>query len=380
MTNPANSRKPAIPAICHWRAIACALALTLTLALAGGAQSPAFAQAPPVPAPPVPAANAAGDWSSGVEIKKTAPAAASPKANTTVIERSGGDAKGGQGTTAPSLKLVALLTDNGQEIDQGIVWRVFQHGKEPNAKSKLVVENREASPSLKLPPGDYTVNAAFGRANLTRKVTIKGGALATEQFVLNAGGLRLSALTGGKPAPAGLVTYAVYSDDHDQFDSRTAVMANAKPGLIVRLNAGIYRVVSTYGDANAKVESDVTVEAGKLTEATVAHVAGKVSFKLVTRAGGEALPDTHWTIQTSGGEEVKESVGALPTHMLAPGDYMVSAKSAGHLFTRSFTIKDGDTLSVEVLMDKNAPPATPASAATTSDGSASGPNFEIKIP
>jgi hypothetical protein len=297
------------------------------------------------------------------------------KPNTTVIERTGGD----KGNTAP-LKLVALLTDNGQQIDQGLIWRVFQTGAEPNAKSKLVMENREASPSLKLAPGDYTINAAFGRANLTRRISVKAGVAATEQFVLNAGGLRLSAILSGKPAPPGSVTYAVYSDDHEQFDSRTPVMANAKTGLIVRLNAGIYRLVSTYGDANAQVESDVTVEAGKLTEATITHAAGKATFKLVTRQGGEAIPDTHWSIQTADGQTVKESVGALPTHILAPGEYLVLAKSGGSIFSRKFLVRDGETTSVEVLINE-------ASAATGADAAAQSapatdvaPSFEIKTP
>ena len=85
-----------------------------------------------------------------------------------------------------------------------------------------------------------------------------------------------------------------------------------KPDVVIRLNAGIYRIVSTYGDANAQVEADVTVEAGKLSEATVSHSAARVTFKLVAREGGEALPDTQWTVQTADGEVVKRSVGALP--------------------------------------------------------------------
>ncbi len=76
------------------------------------------------------------------------------------------------------------------------------------------------------------------------------------------------------------------------------MLIHAKPNVIIRLNAGIYHIVSTYGDANAKVEADVNVEAGKLTEATVSHSAARVTFKLVTRIGGEALPDTQWTVQT----------------------------------------------------------------------------------
>jgi len=263
--------------------------------------------------------------------------------NTTVIERATG------GKAASALKLVALLTADGQQIDQGLIWRVFQTSG-PGGKSKLVSESREASPSMKLPPGEYTVNAAFGRANLTRKIVVKPGGRPYEAFVLNAGGLRLSALVGGKPAPPGSVTYAIFSDDRDQFDSRTAVMSGAKPNLVIRLNSGIYRIESQYGDANAKIETDVTVEAGKLTETTVAHSGGKATFKLVTRQGGEAMPDTRWTVQTAEGEVAKESVGALPTHILLPGQYVVTASSGGHLFKSSFEIKDGDVINVEVLM------------------------------
>jgi hypothetical protein len=261
--------------------------------------------------------------------------------NTTTVER--GKTKGG------GVRLVALLTGDGQQIEQGLVWRVFRPG--PRAgKSKLLLESREASPIVKLPPGDYTVNAAFGRANLTRKISIKAEAQPFEAFVLNAGGLRVAALIGGKPAPPGAVSYSIFSDDRDGAEGSAAIIGNAKPGLIVRLNSGIYRVVSLYGDANAKIETDVTVEAGKLTETNLTLTGGKATFKLVTRTGGEAMPDTRWTVQTDDGDMVKESVGALPTHVLAPGDYVVTASSGGHIFQNKFQIKDGDSISVEVLM------------------------------
>ena len=42
-----------------------------------------------------------------------------------------------------------------------------------------------------------------------------------------------------------------------------------KPNTVVRLNAGTYHVVSTYGAVNAVIRADIRVEAGKLTEATV---------------------------------------------------------------------------------------------------------------
>ena len=360
-----NSRRLAGP-LAHqltgkmaWMSAALAVAVMFVSAML--AATPAQAQTPP------PAAG----WNTGVEVKKTPaqPLAAKPS-NTTVIERSG-EGKSGTPAGGGQLHLMALLTADGQQIDQGLIWRVFQGSSDPSLKAKLIAENREASPTLKLPPGDYTVNASFGRAHITRKVSVKANLPANEQFVLNAGGLRVNALVDGKPAPAGMVSYAIFSDDRDQSSSRTAVMSGAKPNLIMRLNAGIYRIVSTYGDANAHVETDVTVEAGKLTEASVTHTAGKAMFRLVTHAGGEALPDTHWSVIAANGDVVKESVGALPTHILAPGSYSVTAKSGGQIYKQTFAIKAGEIGTVEVLKDGGQ--AAPEPEAIT-------PSLEIKSP
>lgn len=279
-----------------------------------------------------------------------ATAPAPPAAGTTVVPRSGSDAKAPAAASA-SITLEALLTADGQRIDQGIVWRVFKDKGQGEAKARLVATQREAVPVVKLPPGDYVINAAYGRANLTRRVSLKSGDAAKERFVLNAGGLSLKALVGNGEAPANSVSYSVLSEDRDQFGNRLAVITGAKPGLIIRLNAGIYQVVSTYGDANATVRSDVTVEAGKLTEATIQHTAARVTLKLVTRAGGEAIADTQWAIQTAQGEVVKESVGALPSHTLAPGNYVAVARSAGKAFRRDFAVQNGETVQVEVLVE-----------------------------
>ena len=169
------------------------------------------------------------------------------------------------------------------------------------------------------------MNAAFGRAHITRRISVKPGQTdgVVEDFVLNAGGLRVKAQVGGSDAPQNTVSFSIYSD-RDQTDNRKLILSAARPNLVVRLNAGIYHIVSTYGDCNAVCASDVDVEAGKRTEAVVTHSAAKATLKLVHRAGGEALPDTQWTIQTPEGDEIKESVGALPTHILAPGKYACS--------------------------------------------------------
>jgi hypothetical protein len=300
------------------------------------------------------------DGDSGTQLRgayppdtgRASPAAPVPgptlPANTTVVPRATpeGVALGTNG----QVNLVALLTVDGQRIDQGLVWRVYASKRDPRAPTKLLMTKRDPSPTVTLEPGEYIVNAAFGRADITRKIVVTSGVATSEKFVLNAGGLKVKALVDGiEPAP-NAVTYDILSSERDQSDNRMRVLAGAKPNVVNRLNAGIYRIVSRYGDANAKVEADVTVEAGKLTEATVSHSAARVTFKLVTRLGGEALPDAQWTVQTPDGQVVVQSVGALPTHILAPGQYSVTAKSSSGVYKRDFTLASGEVTQVEVLM------------------------------
>ena len=91
------------------------------------------------------------------------------------------------------------------------------------------------------------------------------------------------------------------------------------------------------------------MEPGKLTEATVIHQASRVTLKLVRRSGGEAIADTQWSIINRQGDIVKESAGALPTHLLAPGTYTVSARSQGETFRRTFAVRPGETTQIEVM-------------------------------
>jgi hypothetical protein len=132
----------------------------------------------------------------------------------------------------------------------------------------------------------------------------------------------------------------------------------------------------------------VTVEPGKVTEATIKQTGSKTTFKLVQSLGGEALADTKWTILTSAGDVVKENAGALPTHILSPGSYAVVADHAGSSYTRKFSIEPGEAKQVEVVVDDGPtssddlkaltdppePPPPPAGGVVAGDGQAPSPN------
>lgn len=254
-----------------------------------------------------------------------------------------------QGTS--TLQLSAHLTNTSASLQKGVTWRVFAANAQ-SSNAKIVATSSKAEPKLDLPSGTFAVNVTFGLAHLTQTITLKPGDNRTEKFVINAGGLKVmsQAENSGFVSPNS-IRFDLLSDETDQFGNRKAVLRNVRPGKITRLNSGIYQIVSRAGDANAVVSSEVTVEAGKLTEATVIHETAKVTLKLVRNRGGDALADTQWTIKNSNGQTVKESAGALPSHILAPGRYTVTATSVGKAHTRAFQINNGDNVEVEIVIN-----------------------------
>jgi hypothetical protein len=280
----------------------------------------------------------------------------------------------------------ALLTEAGPQLKTGLIWRVFTPRPGPDGARKVLSTHREAMPTAALLPGEYLVNAAYGLSNLTKKIKVESGRSLEETFVLNTGGLKLAAvLVTGARLSQSSVRFDILSDDEDQFGNRRKIMENAKPGLVIRLNAGAYHIVSLYGDANATVRADVTVEPGKITEATIKHAAAAMTFKLVQSPGGEALADTQWSILTTTGDVVKENAGALPTHILAVGDYAVVAKHGNESYTSKFNVASGQAKQIEVVMESGPaspealkaiiePPPPPPTAPVATPGAPGSPN------
>ncbi|MFM2421946.1 MAG: hypothetical protein RL291_476 [Pseudomonadota bacterium] len=304
------------------------LAVVALVALGIGAARSHAQQVPGTPAPP--AATSPG-WTSDID---RAPRQQRPE-------------------PAPAqLALSAQLSDDTAQLDNGLIWRVYRAQAEEDGTRRPVHQSRDAQPVLRVEPGSYVVTVGYGRASITRRVTVEAGRTTTEKFVINAGGLRVSALlANGEAASERLVSFDILSDERDQSGARAKIATGLKPGVLIRLNAGIYHVVSTYGDANAIARADITIEPGRLSEVKVTHQAARVTFKLVAAAGGEAIPDAQWSIVNVQGEVVKESVGALPTHVLAPGLYAVGARHAGISYRKEFTIAAGEAQTVEVTMN-----------------------------
>ena len=254
--------------------------------------------------------------------------------------------------TPTSFELTARLTPDGPPITSGMTWRVFSSSLGPDGKLKLEVEAHGGSVKLTMVPGVYLVHAAYGHAGVTRKIVV-GGPTNSDSVVLNAGGMRLSALVGkDTPLAPSDVNFEIYPPDDGGSEERAPIVSHVQAGQVIGLAVGTYHVVCRYGDANAIVRADIRVEAGKLTEAAVYQKAARLTLKLVTEHGGEAIADTAWSVVTPSGDNVADSVGAFPSVVLAAGDYTAIAKHDGNIFERNFTVEAGLNRDVEVIATK----------------------------
>lgn len=258
------------------------------------------------------------------------------------------------GESARSITFRAVLVDGGESVENGLIWRVFDPNPDEDGKLKLIAETEGGSTSLDFPPGEYFVHVAFGRAGVTKKLSVPTtGSIPAQTFILDAGGLILNATSGGNGrVESSFLKFAIYSgEDQDAQDSdRQLVLEGVGPNTVVRLNEGIYHVVSQYGNINAVTRADIRVEKGKLTEVQMQHRAALVTFKLVSKQGGEGIVDTAWSLYSSSGDVIDEMVGAFPKLVLAEGDYQISALHRGDDYPLDFHVSAGENVDIEVLL------------------------------
>ncbi|MGA8615574.1 MAG: hypothetical protein WB760_28620 [Xanthobacteraceae bacterium] len=262
-----------------------------------------------------------------------------------------------------ALAVAARYGRDAPLISGGLIWRVYAASPDLSGTLRLVKEDRTATPTFMLPPGDYVVHASFGLASAARAVQLRAD-MSREIFDIPAGGIRLQGRVNDVRIPAGQIAFEVYPGSQFNTAQRRPIAQNVMTGDVVLLPEGTYYIVSTYGDVNSVVRSDVQVQAAKLTDIVVTHRAAVITLKLVNDSGGEALANTQWTVSTPDGDVIKESIGAFPRLVLAEGDYHLIARNEGRIYQRDFKVINGVDGEVELLARAGDP--TPPSAAAVS--------------
>jgi hypothetical protein len=247
-----------------------------------------------------------------------------------------------------ALAVSARYGRDAPQIGGGLVWRVYAAKPDATGVFRLIKEDKAASPTFVLPPGNYVVHASLGLASAAKAVQLRAETV-REVLEIPAGGIRLEGRVGDVRIPTGQISFDIFAGSQFDISERRPIAQNVMTGDVVLLAEGTYYIVSNYGDGNSVVRSDVHVQAAKLTDIVVTHRAAVLTLKLVNEAGGEALANTQWTVLTPGGDVIKESIGAFPRVVLAEGDYHVIARNEGKTYQRDFKVITGVDGEVVVL-------------------------------
>ena len=248
----------------------------------------------------------------------------------------------GQGALAVSARFGRELP----AITGGLHWRVYR--TDQNGVPRLLKEDKGPAPTFILPPGAYVISAGFGLANVTKAVQVRAETM-KDVFEIPAGGLRIEGRVGDARIPQGQISFDLYKGSQFEPGDKRPIATSIMTGDIVLLPEGAYHIVSNYGDANATVRSDIRVEVGKLTDATINHRAAIITLKLVNERGGEARANTQWSVLTPGGDVIKESIGAFPRVILAEGDYRAIARNDNKTYEGDFRVVNGVDREVEII-------------------------------
>ena len=306
-----------------------------------------------VPDPTPPPGQSVYPPANGAPAVPTAPAPAIPKGPTLQSLPPAASAPAGQPQASfpAGQVLLSLSARFGRDlplIPSGLHWRIYST-KLGQGALRPIKEDRSANPSFALPPGSYVVHVGLGLASAARTVQLRGGEPLREVFEIPAGGLRIEGKVGDARIPPGQISFDLYKGSQFEPGDKRPIVQVVQTGDVILVPEGTYHIVSNYGDANSLVRSDIRVQSGKLTDATVTHRAAVITLKLVNDWGGEARANTQWSVLTPGGDVIKEMSGAFPRVILADGEYRVVARNDDRTYGRSFRVVTGVDVEVEVL-------------------------------
>ncbi|MEL6203317.1 MAG: hypothetical protein AAFR39_13260 [Pseudomonadota bacterium] len=264
-----------------------------------------------------------------------------------------------QNAFTPTVTFEARLTDEGEPMEAGLIWRVFGVTPASDGKLPLIATAQGGTTSLQLQPGSYYVHTTFGRASASTRLDV-GFEPITQTVILKAGGLRLDAmLPDGSRMRREQLRFDIYDGLVDESTGeRGLIIPDVPAGRIVRLPEGTYHVVSRYGDINAEIRADLRVQAGKTVNASIEHRAAQVTLNLVRANSGFPLPDTAWSVlDSSTGDIINERIGAFPSMVLAAGEYTAIAKHRDRLFRREFVVSPGSDITVRINTENDEVPS-----------------------
>lgn len=218
---------------------------------------------------------------------------------------------------------------------------VYEDDPDSPRGRREVARSAARSPEFVLPAGVYSIVTRIGAVESRERATLAPGDRQQRQITQQTARVQLlSRFAGTAQAIGENVSYRI-----ERLDAATPEVTHVSQAApTVDLAPGTYRIESRLGLLNAKATRDVTIAAGRGTDAVFEHQAGTVNLRLATGASGEV----HWDVKDSTGRTVWISGKPAPALLLQAGRYTVRGETREKRYQRAFEVKTGAAQTVEL--------------------------------
>jgi hypothetical protein len=230
------------------------------------------------------------------------------------------------------IELSARFTEKSRNYADSLDWKI----KTPDGET--LFEGSAPIVSVKLKPGAYEVIGHYGNVVIDEGLSLPSGTQLSVNFVLNAGALRVLPRLPQGLAATDSVNTKVYALNGDT--AGRLVASDVRPGAMLKLAAGTYRIETRLPSGNVAAVTDITVKAGLLRAIDIAHHAGLAKLSL------DRKQQAQWLVMESGGAVLPLPAGPEASALLKPGHYVAEARSGGKVMQKSFTITEGEMSAV----------------------------------
>lgn len=233
-----------------------------------------------------------------------------------------------------SLRIAASLAKGTPPLDVAIKWRIFKAGETAPA-----AESEGQAVSLKLPPGDYEVEARLGELSAREKLSIVPGSAQSISIPLAAAHLvgRVSPTKGGPPSPTAVLSLTT---------AEKSVRIVSGGIIDLYLPPGRYSLLAV--DGTARQTEEFVLDAGTDKAVAFALRTGTIELSTTPRPSSEAPADVLYVISEdapespTGRREVARSRAATVSFTLPAGTYYVSARSGDAVVEDRVALNVGD--------------------------------------
>lgn len=239
------------------------------------------------------------------------------------------------------LSVKALPSEDGAPLKQAYIY-VYETEQAVDGKRKQVTAGNQRN-IFTLSAGKYFVTAKLEKAQVSETVKIVAGQKTDLVLILGSGILKVDALSeeGGEPMKDAYIY--IYESEQAVDGKRKQITAGNQRNKFT-IPAGTYFVTAKVG--KAVVGREITIEAGKMTEAQIILGVGALKVSAIPAEGAKPLKGAYITIfeneKALDGSRANVTAGnTRNTFKLPAGNYYVVAKAGKAQASTEIEVKAG---------------------------------------